>query len=60
MTFDMGTVGGMNVQVFTDANYPSIAADRGSETEGLVMCGDPCVSWITRTQKCADTWPSQT
>ena len=52
-------MGGMNVQVFTDANYPSIAADRGSETEGLVMCGDPCVSWITRTQKCADTWPSQ-
>ena len=52
-------MGGMNVQVFADADYASIAADRRSETGGLVMCGDPCVSWITRTQKCADTWPSQ-
>ena len=28
------------------------AADRRSVFGGLVMCGDACVSWFSRTQKC--------
>jgi len=46
-------VGGLNVQVFADADYAGMAADSRSETRELVMC-------VSRTQKCADTWPSQT
>ena len=55
MKFERGTVGGLNVQVFADAGYAGMAADRRSETGGLVMCGGPCVSCVSRTHKCADT-----
>ena len=72
-TFEGGTVGGLNVQVFADADYAGMAADSRSETGELVMCvsrtgmaadsrsetGD-LVMCVSRTQKCADTWPSQT
>ena len=42
--FERGTVGGLNVQGFADAVYDGMAADRRSETGGLVTCGGPCVS----------------
>ena len=40
------------MQVFADADYAGKAADRGSVSGGLVMCGGACVSWFSRTQKC--------
>ena len=52
ITFQRGTVGGLSMQVFADADYASKAADRRSVSGGLVMCGGACVSWFSRTQKC--------
>ena len=42
--FERGIVGGLNVQVFVDADYAGMVAHRRSETGGFVMCGRPCVS----------------
>ena len=52
ITFQRGTVAGLSMQVFADADYASKAADRRSVSGGLVMCGGACVSWFSRTQKC--------
>ena len=41
-----------SLQVFADADYASVAADRRSVAGGLVMCRGGCVSWFSRTQKC--------
>ena len=51
-TFERGITGGLSLQAFADADYASAAADKRSIPRGLVMCGDACVSWLTRTQKC--------
>ena len=51
ITFWRGSVGGLNLQVFVDADYASKAADRMSVSGGLVMRGGACVSWFSRTQK---------
>lgn len=51
IAFQRGSVGGLNLQVFADADYASKAADGRSVSGGLVMCGGACVSWIFRTQK---------
>ena len=50
--FQRGSVGGLNLQAFADADYASTAADRRLVSGGLVMCGGACVSWFSRTQKC--------
>ena len=52
ITLQRGTVGGLSLQVYADADYASKAADRRSVSAGLVMCGDACVSWFSRIQKC--------
>ena len=52
MTFQRGTSAGLNLQVFADVDYASVAADGRSVSEGLVMCGRDCVSWFSRTEKC--------
>ena len=52
ITFRRGTTGGLNLQVFADADYASKAADRRSVSGGLVMCRGACVSWFSRTQRC--------
>ena len=39
ITFQRGTSAGLNLQVFADADYASVAADRRSVSGGLVMCG---------------------
>ena len=52
ITFQRGTVGGLSLQVFADADYASKAADSRSVSGGLVMCGGACVSWFSRAQKC--------
>ena len=50
--FQRGSVRGLNLQAFADADYASKAADRRSVSGGLVMCGGACASWFSRTQKC--------
>ena len=52
ITFQRGTSAGLNLQVFADADYASVAADRRSVSAGLMMCGGGCVSWFSRTHKC--------
>ena len=52
MTFQRGALAGLNLHVFADADYASVAADRRSVSGGLVMCGGGSVSWFSRTQKC--------
>ena len=52
ITFQRGTSASLNLQVFADADYANVAADRRSVSGGLVMCGGGCVSWFSRTQKC--------
>ncbi|CAB1113540.1 unnamed protein product [Ectocarpus sp. CCAP 1310/34] len=52
ITFRRGSVAGLSMEVFADADYASKAADRRSVPGGLVMCGEGCISWFSRTQKC--------
>ena len=49
-TFQRGTVGGLSLQAFADADYASVAADRRPVSGVLAMCGGACVSWFSRTQ----------
>ena len=42
--FQRGTVGGLSLQAFADADYASVAAYRRSVSGGLVKCGGVCVS----------------
>ena len=52
VTFQGDVGSGLRMQVLVDADFASKAADRRSASGGLVMCGDGCVSWCSRTQKC--------
>ena len=52
ITLQRGTVGGLSLQVYADADYASKVGDRNSVSGWLVMCGGACVSWFSRTQKC--------
>ncbi|CAB1111466.1 unnamed protein product [Ectocarpus sp. CCAP 1310/34] len=53
ITFRRGSLAGLSMEeVFADADYASKAADRRSVSGGLVMCGEGCISWFSRTQKC--------
>ena len=52
ISFQRGSVAGVSIQAFTDADYASKAADRRSVSGGAIMCGGGCVSWFSRTQKC--------
>ena len=52
INFQRGTVGGLSMQVFADADYARKATGRRSVSGGLVMFGGASVSWVSRTQKC--------
>ena len=52
ITFQRGTLSGISLKVFADADYASKATDRRSVSGGLIMCGGANVCWFTRTQKC--------
>ena len=51
--FQRGTLSGISLEVFADADYASKATDRRSVSGGLIMCGVASVCWFSRTQKCA-------
>ena len=51
ISFQRGTVAGLSLISFTDADYASRATDRRSISGGVVMCvGGPV--WHSKTQKC--------
>ena len=52
ITFQSGTLSGISLEVFADADYASKATDRRSVSGGLIMCGGASVCWFSRTQKC--------
>ena len=52
ITFEKGTVGGVNLISFADADYASRATDRRSVSGGVVMCAGGPISWHSKTQKC--------
>ena len=52
ITFQRGTLSGISLEVFADADYASKATDRWSVSGGLIMCGGASVCWFSRTQKC--------
>ena len=52
ITFQRGTLSGISLEVFADADYASKATDRWSVSGGLIMCGGARVCRFSRTQKC--------
>ena len=52
ITFHRGTLSGISLEVFADADYASKATDRRSVSGGLIMCGSASVCWFSMTQKC--------
>ena len=52
LTYQRGTIAGVSLEVFADADYASKATDRRSVSGGAIMCGGACVCWFSRTQKC--------
>ena len=51
ITFQRGTLSGISLEVFADADYASKATDRRSVSGGVIMCGGASVCWFSRTQK---------
>ena len=53
ITFQRGTLSGISLEVFADADYASKATDRRSVSGGVIMCGgSSVVCWFSRAQKC--------
>ncbi|CAB1107109.1 unnamed protein product [Ectocarpus sp. CCAP 1310/34] len=52
ISFQRGTVEGLSLQGYADADFASKAADRRSVSGEIVACGAGAVSWFSRTQKC--------
>ena len=52
ITFQRGTLSGISLEVFADADYASKATDRRSVSGGLIVCGGASVYRFFRTQKC--------
>ena len=52
ITFQRGTLSGISLEVFADADYASKATGRRSVSGGLIMCRGASVCWFSRTQKC--------
>ena len=50
--FQRGTLSGISLEVFPNADYASKATDRRSVSGGLIMCGGARVCWFSRNQKC--------
>ena len=52
ISFQRGSVGGVSILSFADADYASKAADLRSVSGGVLMCAGGPVFWFSRTQKC--------
>lgn len=52
ISFQRGTVAGLNLLAWADADYASRATDRRSISGGVVMCAGGPVLWHSKTQKC--------
>ena len=52
ITFQRGTLSGISLEAFADADYASKASDRRLVSGELIMCGGASVRWFSRTQKC--------
>ena len=52
IAFQRGTLSGISLEVFADADYASKTTDRRSVSGGVIMCGGASVCWFPRTQKC--------
>ena len=59
ITFQRGTLSGISLEVFADADYASKATDRRSVSGGVIMCGGASVCWFSRTQKCVTLLTSE-
>ena len=55
ITFQRGTLSGISLEVFADADYACKATGRRSVSGGLITCGGASVCWFSRTQKCVIT-----
>ena len=52
ISFQRGTVSGISLVSFADADYASRATDRRSVSGGVVMCAGGAIMWLSKTQKC--------
>ena len=52
ITFQIGTLSGISLEVFADADYASKATDRRLVSDELIMYEGASVCWFSRTQKC--------
>ena len=52
ISFQRGTVGGIFMITFADADYASRSEDRRSVSGGVVMCAGGVIAWFSKTQKC--------
>jgi len=59
ISFQRGTVEGLNLVAFADADYASKAADRRSVSGGVILCAGGPVSCISKTQNCVTTSTTQ-
>ena len=55
ISFQKGTLTGISLISFADAEYASRSTDRRSVSGGVVMCAGGPVSWYSKTQKCVDS-----
>ena len=52
ITFQIGTLSGISLEVFADADYASKATDRRSVSDESIMYEGASVCWFSRTQTC--------
>lgn len=52
LAYQRGTVRGLRMQVFAEAEYTGKNAGKKSVLGGVVMRGGACVSWFSWTQPC--------
>ena len=50
ITFQRGTEGGVNLEVYVDSDYASMATYMRPVPRSVVMCAGACVSFFSRTQ----------
>ena len=51
ITFQRGTITGISLEAFADADHASKAIDRRSVSDGPIMCGGGGVCLLSRTHK---------